>query len=69
MDDWSLKGKGHLIYPGLKIEKEIQYIKEDDIEILREKLIEDIYEQSIHSDSIYYSVIEKIINKRFGVKE
>jgi len=67
-NDWSLKGK--CIRPFPSVGKSGFYSK-DDIEILREKFIEDMKE---YMDSLgyirYYDEIEmiKVINKLFGVE-
>jgi len=64
-DDWSLKGK--------QVFEEIAftYFEVDDIETLRQKLIEDMKEYMNGLGYIrYYDEIEmiKIINRRFGVE-
>jgi hypothetical protein len=72
-DDWSLKGKGEQVNDILgyklisvdKIEPMIVYC-ENDIETLRQKLIEDF----VRLNKFSYSIkdIETVINKRFGIK-
>jgi len=87
-DNWSLKGKGECfnmecgIFPCENTEvmedcpyKSIYYYHED-IEILRQKLIDDIkeYIMQVHGgiewiDKWHSQNIERLINRRFGVDE
>lgn len=74
-DDWSLKGKmkARWVDEGTQLEdKHVGHPCYDrgDIETLRQKLIEDMKEESMNavSDHLFISSILKIINKRFGVE-
>ena len=72
--EWSLKDK---IHNHLKFyDYDTQYYNRKDIETLRQKLIEDvgIWIKEHENDCVKYTSfahynLQKIINKRFGVKE
>jgi len=68
--EWSLKGK--LYYPTYRHEGELHY-KEEDIDTLREKLLEDVdlyFNEWLSEQKIIMGKnIKDIINKRFGVDE
>lgn len=59
-DDWSLKGTYY-------IPNDCKYYKEDEIETLRKKLIEDF--SSMNRFNVSIGTVIATINKRFGVEE
>lgn len=80
-DDWSLKGKEIKAIDDVSLYPQWSPVKtfysKEDIETLRQKLIEDIQQyfdklsEEYKEDFGYISseIIEKIINKRFGVEK
>jgi len=69
-DSWSLKGRDYngMVYLGKEPESKIVYLR-DDIELLRQKLIEDIKETDNIMALLTTGYIIQIINKCFGVEE
>jgi len=76
-DEWSLKGKNFFGYNSegkvfasvLRKEQLQDMYNEDDIEILRNKLIEDFTERFGPEWDSYLDDALAIINKRFGVEK
>jgi len=68
-DKWNLKDKKQLLSTD---DEEIDwenFYKEEDIETLRKKLIEDMETMANGGGDLFYIDAQKMINKRFGVKE